>query len=512
VFSSPDSQLETAQADADISTARPAFPLAFYAALIVALLAARAIATLILPVYDDAFITYRYARNLAGGQGFVYHPREWVLGATCPAFGVLAALFYRLGLQLPSAIVTLNILCDAAILALTCRILASRSAAQGALTALLFGFFFAISPILARICVGGMEMNLFLLGSLGAILLFHRGAKIPAIALAALCYFLRPEGVLLVVILSALELFSTRRLLALRLPLVAAAIWVPLLLLIHRFYGHILPQSVTAKSHAVNRSVLGTAKSLIIPDAVCLLLLPLTLWGMVAFLREKSVREAGFLRTLLLWYGAYLCAYLLARPQIWSWYAEPIQFVQIVFAALGAADLIARWPLLRKSFFRQSAPPLWMGLAPGVLAVAFWLLVLGKSGPSGTTRYVYAPLQRWGQSAAIRRSSILAEDIGAVGFYSNAYIYDTAGLVWPAALRYKSLDAIIKAHRPDYLFLNADRDTLKMMAGAGLNGTYQPVERFSINGETNPQLDAKRLPTTWKQDYVLFKRRREPGK
>ena len=33
---------------------------------------------------DDAYITYRYARNLATGRGFVYNPGEAVMGTTAP--------------------------------------------------------------------------------------------------------------------------------------------------------------------------------------------------------------------------------------------------------------------------------------------------------------------------------------------------------------------------------------------------------------------------------------------
>ncbi|HIP97635.1 MAG TPA: hypothetical protein EYH32_10525, partial [Anaerolineae bacterium] len=32
--------------------------------------------------FDDAFITYRYARNIVEGQGFTYNPGQWVLGTT----------------------------------------------------------------------------------------------------------------------------------------------------------------------------------------------------------------------------------------------------------------------------------------------------------------------------------------------------------------------------------------------------------------------------------------------
>lgn len=51
--------------------------------------------------FDDPYITYRYAENLAGGQGFVYNPGERVLSTTAPLYALLLAPFAALGLPLP---------------------------------------------------------------------------------------------------------------------------------------------------------------------------------------------------------------------------------------------------------------------------------------------------------------------------------------------------------------------------------------------------------------------------
>ncbi|MCB0187901.1 MAG: hypothetical protein KDE31_26715, partial [Caldilineaceae bacterium] len=40
---------------------------------------------------DDAFITYRYAENLATGQGFVYNAGERLLGTSTPLYTLLLA-------------------------------------------------------------------------------------------------------------------------------------------------------------------------------------------------------------------------------------------------------------------------------------------------------------------------------------------------------------------------------------------------------------------------------------
>ena len=39
--------------------------------------------------YDDALITYRFARNLATGVGLVYNPGEWHLGTTAPLYALI---------------------------------------------------------------------------------------------------------------------------------------------------------------------------------------------------------------------------------------------------------------------------------------------------------------------------------------------------------------------------------------------------------------------------------------
>lgn len=47
--------------------------------------------------YDDAFITYRYAQNLADGRGLVFNPGEPVLGTTAPGWAVTLGLAAAIG-------------------------------------------------------------------------------------------------------------------------------------------------------------------------------------------------------------------------------------------------------------------------------------------------------------------------------------------------------------------------------------------------------------------------------
>src|SRR5258708_17172329 len=45
---------------------------------------------------DDAFITFRYARNLLSGNGFVFNPGQHVLGTTTPLYTLLLAVLAAL--------------------------------------------------------------------------------------------------------------------------------------------------------------------------------------------------------------------------------------------------------------------------------------------------------------------------------------------------------------------------------------------------------------------------------
>ena len=62
--------------------------------LLVGALVALAVLARLVPgqrIVDDAYITFRYARNIADGLGFVYNPGQPVLGTTTPLYTMLLA-------------------------------------------------------------------------------------------------------------------------------------------------------------------------------------------------------------------------------------------------------------------------------------------------------------------------------------------------------------------------------------------------------------------------------------
>ncbi len=459
------------------------------AILIAALVISRIIGSIVIPTYDDAFITFRYARNLAQGSGLVYQPGQWVLGVTGPAFAIFLALFSFFHLDLTSVATGLNILFD--ILTLVTTLFLFQEA-FGVTAVVLFGLFFSLSPIMTRICVGGMEMDLFLLASLSAVLLYLKGFKYSGVCLAAVCYFIRPESLVLTGILIMVEGFSHSWKKALLFSAAAAGTLVPLLLVQYSFYGSVFPQSVLSKSRSVGESFLTVGKELVLPDVFCIVMMPLAVYAAV-----KYYRRSELVSILLWWWVGYVAAYFIVRPKIWSWYGEPVHYGEFVFAAVGVADLVKNVSRLKVKDIRVA------GLAGGAV-VLIWVFLLWKNGPSPVTAHIYGEIESWCTSRNVSKNSMLASDIGAIGYYSSAKVLDVAGLVWPEASAYSSVGQIVMQHHPDYLFLNSTRSNVSMMSRPPLNALYTPVRRFSVNRSSDLDLRPEKFEDAWSQDYILF--------
>ena len=61
---------------------------------------------------DDALIIFRYAENLAAGNGFVYNPGEHVLGTTTPLYTLLLAALLKIKINCFIGGLILNNLAD----------------------------------------------------------------------------------------------------------------------------------------------------------------------------------------------------------------------------------------------------------------------------------------------------------------------------------------------------------------------------------------------------------------
>lgn len=374
---------------------------------------------------DDAYITFRYARNLADGAGLVYNAGESVLGTSAPLFAVLLAGLHRLtGAPIPALAFGLGAACLPLVALLGYRL--ARRGTSPAFAALFVAA--ALSPRESlRAFSSGMETPLYLLGLLLAVELACRGRDAAAFAVAGALAFVHPDAVLLVPALAvAIAAPGGRRpWRALALGLAPAAAGAAVLWAV---YGSPVPHSVTAKrlayampsGHALNElagtileplrvPVTPAAEAVAVFAAVAGLALALA-YGRAALATLPALACAAF--SVL-----YVAAFASANPLVFEWYRPPLALAS-TFAVVACA---AR--------------------APRALRAATAVLLAGSAAVHVAAFRPYDPSLR--EDVYARAASglalgpedtVAAPEIGALGWATRARVLDTAGLVSPSAL------------------------------------------------------------------------------
>ena len=155
---------------------------------------------------DDAFISFRYAKNLVEGNGLVWNPGERVEGYTNFLWTILFSLGLKLGLKVETITLILaipiHLICLILTFLLAMKVLKSRSLAFIAL--LLVGFNHSISAF----APSGMETPLYLCEHLLAAYLFFLGLEngwkpgrlIMLSVVLCLTLMTRPDAVILIAV------------------------------------------------------------------------------------------------------------------------------------------------------------------------------------------------------------------------------------------------------------------------------------------------------------------------
>jgi hypothetical protein len=218
-------------------------------------------------VFEDAFISFRYAQNLADGHGLVFNVGERVWGYSNFLWTVLLALCIKSGLPVILSAKCLGVLCAMAIMGLLFRWSEGRDSKN--LVLMLSGpLLLATSTHFILAAQNGMETLLFTGLAFGGILsLIYSIERHKTFPLYAILFLLasltRPEGPLLMVVAVGIEavvfLRSRDRIILKRVSL-AAAIFViaygTYILIMYSYYGFPLPNAFYVKVAPYSTKVL----------------------------------------------------------------------------------------------------------------------------------------------------------------------------------------------------------------------------------------------------------------
>ncbi len=381
---------------------------------------------------DDAFITFRYARNLASGQGLVYNPGERVEGYTNFLEVVILAGLHRLGADLVEAGRGLGLASAAGAVLLTWA-LARRALTRERDLALAAAAIVAFNPYLAAWAAAGLETTLFAALLLASTLWSLRapptgGSFLVCSAFALLLAWTRPEGVALYGVIAACAAATAEGSVRQR----ARTLWPGLALFAGAgtvyflarwtYFGDALPNTFYAKSALTLRHVrrgLGYLREFGSNGSV-LWLLPLCLAGCWTALRRR----------------------------IWVLVALPVVALAIAVAEGGDGlpmyrFLVPTVPLLAVlAALGCEGASLWLRRLPGLtlslsMAVAVCLLSLCPNPDDAWRNFLYQrdhEIPTWSAAGRALRAAFppgttaAMAPIGAVGYYSDLRIIDMLGL------------------------------------------------------------------------------------
>ncbi len=421
---------------------------------------------------DDAFITFRYSRNIVEGEGFVYNPGTRTLGTTTPFYTLLMAGMGGItgSDQYPWFALFVNALADGVSAALLAWLIYRVTGRY--LVAAVLGLVWAFNPFSVTFAVGGMETSVGILWAVAATTLYVERRDRWMAVCAALAILTRVDTVLWVALL-LLHQFITHwgataaagfprdvRTLFVRVPwrswAIFALILLPWVVFSFAYFGSPMSNSLSAKQVAYQVDAFQAFSRLLqhiaTPFAEHHTFGPLgVMVGVVVYPALAGVGTFFVLRRVprllpyLIYPWVYMIVFSVMNPLMFRWYVAPITPAYLLAVLLGM------WALFDALLARANRAAV-LRVAYGVMGVFFVCLTLNAwhlkptHGPDTP-----APKMAWhkieieyrrvaetlrSEYGVTEDTLVAAGDIGAVGYYSRARILDTVGLVTPELSSY----------------------------------------------------------------------------
>lgn len=380
---------------------------------------------------DDAFIFFRYARNLVDQGTWAYNPGiDSLNGATSPLWAVTLAVAYS---------ITGGHIVGAATAIYLCALSGAGTVAVRMFRELGFGstgyvvaLMLITNPIF--LAVRGMETGLVILLS---VLVLHAATRDDAPwwegLAAGLLVLCRPEGVILVALT-----YAHRWLISRRFPTGSVVLGVvtvaPWLVISTVLWGSPVSETLSAKTAQGASGFWGSGFiffrdfTIILSHGWPLLLLVLAGVGFVDGVRQSHLRS---LTLLITGYSiVHFFAYgLIIRPPGYDWYYAITLFGMTVLAGIGIAGTATR---LQRDFAGRA---LTWSTQRDVAMVAAGVLTIGVLGPQlvgqerGNVYAGYAEVGRWLSANSEVDQSVAASEIGVLGWEADRPVVDYLGLL-----------------------------------------------------------------------------------
>ena len=389
---------------------------------------------------DDAYISFRYARNFAEGNGLVWNPGDRpVEGYTNFLWVILLSGLYKTGISLEAASRFLSLLFSFSTILLVYRASADLWDDRNAWVA---PFVLALSGPFALWASSGMEMTLFaFLCFLATYRYLTRGMSVVVGCVFFLATLTRPEGLIFFGITVAhwlaVRLYNKQPLLNRKVVAVILAFAIPYAIYFfwrYHYYGFLLPNTFYTKVGSTSAQIIRGVKYAAAFVVVTVLPVFVVLAAIVPSQRPAIVYCLSIITALT----GYIVIVGGDYMTMFRFFVPLMPYIALLLAGLFPFLLNRFRPALRAAIYCVLAL---LSILPSLNLEAFSRFVPAPEiyWRMRSTTYPRLSFQRWSTNRfrligkwmdrnISPQDSLAFEAIGIIGYYCRLKIYDMSGL------------------------------------------------------------------------------------
>jgi hypothetical protein len=444
---------------------------------------------------DDAYITFRYARNIAAGLGFVYNQGEYVLGTTTPLLTLILASTKLLSIPIIPVAKFIGFTFGLAYLILV--ISQFNNFSKRAALVLLFAVTVSLLPTNAKWDVAGMETALYIF--LVYVILFYsedKSAIVIGLA-AALCFLVRIDGILALGALIIYKIINNVPLKNIIKIIVYFSIFIlPWLVFATVYFGSPVSNSATAKSITYAHYPVWAFSLTMFKQLTSRLHLIISLPFMLATISSifyVLIWKKKY-QVVAIWTILYIAFFSLTGAPMHGWYFAPLLPAIVFQLFVSLADLLD-WAS------RKITPQKSKLLNPSLIILTVMALFVGiflinsraaelRENWQAFDEEIVEPIADYLSKYGKEGDVLSLETFGSVGWFTDFPILDRGGLVSPEVVPLNrkvsgvnSID-IIHHFKPRFVVTWATWEEEKMFLNkdktAKFYNNYKLVESYKI--------------------------------
>ena len=398
---------------------------------------------------DDTFIFYKYAKNIAEGNGYVFNIGEKVNATTSPLYTLILALLYWIikPIYSDSFVVLGNLISISSILLILFSIKKIFNNDE------YFYWFAAIFLAMPLLKLGfGMETFLNLALIVFSVYLYTNEKILLASAFIGLSVLARFDSILFAGIVFLYYIFDRKKFPSIKIISAFLLVITPWFAFSKIYFGSFLPTTIGTKLAQNELGLFGggliflTNSVRVLPGGyLTLLTIISTISLSLIYLYKKKInifRNKGLLIILFWAFSLFFTYAFIIKAPPYQWYYTPFAIPISIILAITFSDLV------KKSGLYKTIIAL---LFISACVLPFKSLIEGYN-----PKYLnFINAVTWLNNNAQENSILAVDDIGILGYYYHkGKIVDALGLINPEVsvhLKEKDYDWFLNHYKPDFI-------------------------------------------------------------